>query len=114
MPILKPLEPLEQGLTIEEIRTKLSNSGILNGSFVAVKIAEAVLTGDKDKLLRKGKNIDSICDYPAEQVILVYNEVVAEINTRKGVIKDNATIAFTVLVKVLKHFKVKLPFGIKI
>jgi hypothetical protein len=113
MPILKPLEPLEQGLTIDEIRTKLSNSGILNGSFVAVKIAEAVLTGDSEKLLRKGRNIDSICDYPADQVTQVYNEVVAEINTRKGVIKDNATIAFKVLLVVLKKFNIKLPFGIK-
>lgn len=113
MPILKELEPLQQGLTIDEIRTKLSNSGILNGSFVAVKITESILTGDPEKLLRKGKNIDNICDYPAEQVTVVYNEVVAEINTRKGVIKDNATIAFKVLVKVLNHFKIKLPFGLK-
>jgi hypothetical protein len=113
MPLFKELEPLQEGMTIEQIREQLTNSGVLNGSFVAVKITEAILSGDADKLLRKGKNIDSICDYPAEQVITVYNNVVEEVNTRKGVIKDNAVIAFKVLVNVLKHFKVKLPFGLK-
>ena len=53
MPILKTLQPIPAGATIEEIQQILSTNGVLNGGFIAVRLTEFALTGDKEKLLRK-------------------------------------------------------------
>lgn len=112
-PMFKELKPIEAGTNIADIRKHLETSGVLNGAWKAVQITEKVLTGDPERLMRKGKSIDNICEYPAEQVIVVWNETVAEVNTTKGVIKDTTVTAYKVLLKVLGYFKIKLPFGLK-
>jgi hypothetical protein len=111
--MFKELKPIETGTNIADVRKHLETSGVLNGAWKAVQITEKVLTGDPERLMRKGKSINNICEYPAEQVIVVWNETVEQIETQKGVIKDTTITAYKVLLKVLGYFKIKLPFGLK-
>jgi hypothetical protein len=111
--MFKQLIPISEGSTIEQVREHLETSGVLNGAWKAVQVTEKVLTGDPERLMRKGKSINNICEYPAEEVIVVWNETVEQIETQKGVIIDTTITAYKVFINVLKRFKVKLPFGIK-
>ena len=109
MPILKPLQPIPAGATIEQIQQLLSTNGVLNGGYIAVRLTEYALTGDKDKLLRKGKNILSISNYPPDQVREVYNIVIANIEDSKLTFKQGIVKGFEILAQLVKSGKIKLP-----
>lgn len=113
MSIIKPLTKLPVGSNIEQIKEHLSASGALNGSFIAIRATEYILTGDKDKLLRKGKNILSIAEYPTEQIVSVYNVVVDNINDNKVTGKKVVEFLFSFITKALNAKGIKLPDLIK-
>jgi hypothetical protein len=109
MPILKPLQPIPAGATIEEIQQILSTNGVLNGGFIAVRLTEFALTGDKEKLLRKGKNILSITQHSPEEIREVYNIVAANIEDSKSTFKQGLIKGFEILAQLVKSGKIKLP-----
>lgn len=109
MPILKTLQPIPAGATIEEIQQILSTNGVLNGGFIAVRLTEFALTGDKEKLLRKGKNILSISNYSPEEIREVYNIVAANIEDSKSTFKQGLIKGFEILAQLVKSGKIKLP-----
>jgi len=75
MKLLQKHELLPLEATKEQVAEFLSNS-----SFRSVKRTTALLSGDKERLLRKGRNVQEVMEYDLDKIIATYNFVALTIN----------------------------------
>lgn len=71
------LKPIALGASREEIIERLGKS-----RFLIIQRVEALLTGDKDPLFRKSRNIKNILKYSDAEITEVFNIVVISANNR--------------------------------
>ncbi len=79
MRLLKKHTLIPADATPEQVKEALAQS-----SFRAIKRTLAILTGDPEKLLKKGRNIRDIMEFPLDDVIAIYNVVALTINYNLG------------------------------
>lgn len=75
MKLLKEHQLIQLNATKEQVKEVLGKT-----SFRAVKRTLTILTGEHEKLLRKGRNIEDLLEFPLEEVIATYNVVALTIN----------------------------------
>jgi len=108
--MFKELKPIPAGSNTEQIVEHLSRNGVLNGGFIAVQRTEAILTGSKEPLLRKGKSIQNIADYDPEVVIGVYNSVIDIVEDGKDTFEDGLLYGLNLVKSYLSKRGIELPF----